>query len=191
MTLPDLEELVLNRPADGLLPPSSATLLREFSVRTGGQRTWPSPQDLLERNQLYGDTRNAAHFAYWLACGRPEQLPEVLQMEEHDRLSMLQDYHLDRQDVVPEEMEALLQRVAAGTRPLQLAADVAQVLTAAEKHTSDWPTWVEDRQQLLHVLGAHVTKMSAVENATGMTILRRANEALPEGRTLDIEVYAQ
>jgi hypothetical protein len=190
VALPALEVFVAARPADGLLPPSSTELLREFALRRGEARVWPSPRELLERDQLYGDTRNAAHFAYWLARVGPAQLPEVLQMPADERLPILERYHVDRVDALPEQMEALLQTVAEGTRPLHNAVEVREVLRSAEARRSDWPTWVEDRQQLLHLLGSHLAKMPPHENALGMAILREDNEALPEGRRIDVEVYA-
>lgn len=190
VALPALEVFVAARPADGVLPPSSSELLREFALRNGEARVWPSPQELLKRDTLYGDTRNAAHFAYWLARVGPAQLPEVLQMPAHARLPILQRYQVDRADAVPEEMEALLLTIADGTRPLHTAAEVGEVLRSAEARRSDWPTWVEDRQRLLHLLGAHVAKMPPHENALGMAILREDNEALPAERRIDVEVYA-
>jgi hypothetical protein len=189
--LPDLQDLVQARPANGLLPPESVSVLREFSVRTNQQRTWPSAQDLLARDRLYGDTPNAVHFAYWLACGRTEQLADVLGMDEQQRLPVLRDYHVDRgpDAALPEEMEALLQRVVVGTRPLATATQVREVLAQAEGSTTRWPTWIDDRRQLLEVLGGHVRVMSGGEHALAMEVLREANDALPAPRRIDLAAY--
>lgn len=172
----------------GLLPASSVALLREFSVRNHEPRAWPSARELLSRDSLHDDTSQAADFAWWLARCRPEQFAQVLRLAPHERLP-LQAYQADRSDAQPDATQALLQRVADGTRPLESEDEVRAVLARAQARAPQWPTWIEDRQQLLRVLGAHVARMPAGLHARAMEVLREANDALPAPRRIDLAAY--